>query len=76
MRTIAISMLAALALTTSPAFAQIPAGVGQQPGTLPTAPSITMPPSPAAPPPVPSAVTPLPSPTYGVPPGIGTSGHE
>ena len=51
--------------------------VGQQPGTLPTAPSITMPPPPpAAPPPVPSAVTPLPSPTYGVPPGIGTSDHE
>jgi len=76
MRVIAISLLAALALATSPALAQVPAGPGQQPGTLAPAPSVSMPPPPVAPPPVPSAVTPLPSPTYGVPPGIGTSGSE
>ena len=76
MRTIAISLLAALALATSPALAQIPAGAGQQPGTLSPAPPISMSPPPVAPPPVPSAVTPLPSPTYGVPPGIGTFGSE
>jgi hypothetical protein len=78
MRTIAISLLAALALGTSPAFAQIPTGPGQQPGTLSPAPSITMPPPlPVAPPSVPSAVVPLPSPTFGVPPGVaGAFGHE
>jgi hypothetical protein len=68
MRGVVIGTLAAL-LTTG-AYAQIPAGPGQQPGTLPPAPSITMPPPPVAPAPVPSAVTPLPSPSYGVPPGV------
>jgi hypothetical protein len=59
-----------LALVSSSAFAQLPAGPGQMPGTLPPAPTYTPPPPPVAPPPVRSVVTPLPSPTFGVPPGV------
>jgi hypothetical protein len=68
MRRVIIGIVAAL-LTTS-ANAQIPAGPGQQPGTLPPAYIPPPPPPPVAPAPVPSAVTPLPSPSYGVPPGV------
>ena len=68
MRAILIGSVAALLATG--AFAQIPAGPGQQPGTLPPAPPIIAPPPPVVPRPVPSVVTPLPSPTYGVPPGV------
>ena len=59
-----------LTMTGASALAQIPAGPGQQPGTLPPAPPVIVPPPPAVPPPVRSVVTPLPSPTYGVPPGV------
>ena len=59
-----------LATFVSAAQAQIPAGPGQQPGTLPPAPPVIPPPPLAIPAPVPSVVTPLPSPTYGVPPGV------
>src|SRR5215470_18196040 len=59
-----------LALLRGSAFAQIPAGPGQMPGTLPSAPSYTPPPPPVAPPPVRSVVTPLPPPSFGVPPGV------
>ena len=52
------------------ALAQIPAGPGQQPGTLPPAPTFVHPPPPVAPPPVPSVVGPGPSSTYGVPRGV------
>jgi len=67
MRSITVGVFAMLA---TGAFAQIPAGPGQLPGTLPHAPPVIVPPPPVAPPPVPSAVTPLPSPRYGVPPGV------
>jgi hypothetical protein len=68
MRAVMVGVLAAL-LTTS-AYAQIPAGPGQQPGTLPPAPPVVAPPPLVAPRPVPSVVAPLPSPSYGVPPGV------
>ena len=68
MRTVAVATL--LALLATSAFAQIPAGPGQQPGTLPPAPPIVAPPPPVAPRPVPSVVAPLPQPSYGVPPGV------
>jgi hypothetical protein len=66
MRAIILTLL----LTVTPALAQIPAGPGQQPGTLPPAPTFVHPPPPVAPPPVPSVVTPLPQSTYGVPRGV------
>ena len=69
MRAIAMSVVA-LAALAAPAFAQIPAGPGQLPGTLPSAPPIVHPPPPVAPTPVPSVVQPLPSPSYGIPPGV------
>lgn len=69
MRPIAMSVLA-LAALAAPAFAQIPAGPGQQPGTLPPAPPMVHPPPAPPPPPVPSVVQPLPSPRYGIPPGV------
>jgi hypothetical protein len=59
-----------LLMTASTALAQLPAGPGQMPGTLPPAPSMAPPPTLVAPPPVPSAVTPIPTPTYGVPRGM------
>jgi hypothetical protein len=68
MRTAALAALAALLATS--AFAQIPAGPGQQPGTLPPAPPVLAAPPLTAPPPVRSVVTPLPSPSYGVPAGV------
>ena len=68
MRAVTVGIVAAL-LTTS-AYAQIPAGPGQLPGTLPPAPPVIAPPPPVVPRPVPSVVTPLPSPTYGVPAGV------
>ena len=68
MRTVAVAALAGLLATS--AFAQIPAGPGQQPGTLPPAPPIVTPPPPVAPRAVPSVVAPLPQPSYGVPPGV------
>ena len=68
MRTVAVATLMALLATS--AFAQIPAGPGQQPGTLPPAPPIVTPPPPVAPRAVPSVVAPLPQPSYGVPPGV------
>jgi hypothetical protein len=65
-----ILVLAALTLPGS-ARAQIPAGPGQQPGTLPPAPPVIPPPPMTVPRPVPSAVTPpLAMPSYGVPPGV------
>jgi hypothetical protein len=64
-----VALMAALVLPGS-ALAQIPAGPGQQPGTLPPAPPVYIPPPPPPPRPVPSVVTPLPNPTYGVPPGV------
>ena len=69
MRAMAMSVLAVAALV-APAFAQIPSGPGQMPGTLPPAPPVVHPPPPVAPPPVPSVVQPLPQPSYGVPPGV------
>jgi hypothetical protein len=63
-------VLTLLLLTVTPALGQIPAGPGQQPGTLPPAPPVVPPPPLVAPPPVPSVVTPLPSPTFGVPRGV------
>jgi hypothetical protein len=69
MRAIAMSVLAVAAFV-APAFAQIPAGPGQLPGTLPSAPPVVHPPPAAPPPPVPSVVRPLPSPSYGIPPGV------
>ena len=68
MRAVTVGIVAAL-LTTS-AYAQIPAGPGQLPGTLPPAPPVIAPPPLVVPRPVPSVVTPLPSPTYGVPAGV------
>ena len=68
MRAVTVGLVAAL--LTSSAYAQIPAGPGQQPGTLPPAPPIIAPPPLVAPRPVPSVVTPLRSPTYGVPAGV------
>ena len=68
MRTVAFATLMALLATS--AFAQIPAGPGQLPGTLPPAPPIVAPPPLVAPRPVPSVVAPLPSPSYGTPPGV------
>jgi hypothetical protein len=68
MRIILLTLLV-VAMAGSAALAQIPAGPGQLPGTLPPAPPIAPPPPLTAPPPVPSAVTPLPSPSYGVPAG-------
>ena len=49
------------------ALAQIPAGPGQQPGTLPPAPAVVPPPPLAIPGPVPPSVTLQPPP----PPGLG-----
>jgi hypothetical protein len=68
MRTVAVATLVTLLATG--AVAQIPAGPGQQPGTLAPAPPVIAPPPPVAPRPVPSVVTPLPSPSYGVPSGV------
>ena len=64
------AILLTLLLTVTPALAQIPAGPGQQPGTLPPAPTFVHPPPPVAPPPVPSVVAPPPQSTYGVPRGV------
>jgi hypothetical protein len=60
--------LLVVATSGSLALAQIPAGPGQQPGTLPPAPQFVHPPPPATPLAVPSPITtPPPSPSYGVP---------
>jgi hypothetical protein len=69
MRTILVTLLA-LATAGTAALAQIPAGPGQQPGTLPPAPPIQQLPPPTPPPPVPSVVTPLRSPSSGGSAGV------
>jgi hypothetical protein len=69
MRRILLTLLL-VATSGAVALAQIPAGPGQQPGTLPPAPTFVHPPPPVAPPPVPSVIGPGPSSTYGVPRGV------
>ena len=64
-------LLLALLLPGS-ALAQIPAGPGQQPGTLPPAPAVVPPPPLAIPPPVPPSVTLQPPPAPGLGPPSGT----
>jgi hypothetical protein len=69
MRTILLTLLLAVPPGAA-AFAQIPAGPGQQPGTQAPAPQFVHPPPPAVSIPVPSSIQPArPSPTYGGPRG-------
>jgi hypothetical protein len=67
-----IAALSLVLLLPCAAVAQIPAGPGQQPGTLPPAPAVVAPPPLAIPAPVPPSVTLQPPPPPGLGPPSGT----